>query len=358
MRKPIALLAAGSMMLMPLLGAASVVLTPVSEAYAETADSTASDYPEGVTAYLDGTRLASFDPSGNGDVYDATGQTVELSGVPDDWTVQWSSRVNEITNKDSIMYILSNGSTTYRYWFDGAEGAVHTVEELHGMTITLNGQAVDGDITQGFTIHDVTAGDMKGYENVPYGWVLDGDSEDDHYTYTAHPNDSDTPSVQYTFLYDDTRPHDSINSLRNLKAYLTVDGSAVKGFDYTLANTDTIAIPMNADVRLEGVPDGWKVDYNNPSTGQRIHLVSVTVGCGLSPPGRHVDDGDSLTVFVFVDTGLFRVESGNIVAADDGSYIIFTLWKQSDGDDSSKDEKVFTSDKVMLKAGQKEADSP
>lgn len=46
---------------------------------------------------------------------------------------------------------------------------------------------------------------------------------------------------------------------------------------------------------------------------------------------------------------------GNVV---DGSYIIFTLWKQSDGDDSSKDEKVFASDKVMLKAGQKEADSP
>lgn len=279
MRKPIALLAAGSMMLMPLLGATSVVLTPVSEAYAETADSTASDYPEGVTAYLDGTRLASFDPSGNG-VYDATGQTVELSGVPDDWTVQWRSMVNGITNKDSIMYILSNGSTTYRYWFDGADGAVHTVEELHGMTITLNGQAVDGDITKGFTIHNVTASDMKGYENTPYGWVLDGDSEDDHYTYTAHPNDSDTPSVQYTFLYDDTRPHDSINSLRNLKAYLTVDGSAVKGFDYTLANTDTIAIPMNADVRLEGVPDGWKVDYNNPSTGKLNRVYTLTGPCG------------------------------------------------------------------------------
>lgn len=279
MRKPIALLAAGSMMLMPLLGATSVVLTPVSEAYAETADSTASDYPEGVTAYLDGTRLASFDPSGNG-VYDATGQTVELSGVPDDWTVQWRSMVNGITNKDSIMYILSNGSTTYRYWFDGADGAVHTVEELHGMTITLNGQAVDGDITKGFTIHNVTASDMKGYENTPYGWVFDGDSEDDHYTYTAHPEDSDTPSVQYTFMYDDTRPHDSINSLRNLKAYLTVDGSAVKGFDYTLANTDTIAIPMNTDVRLEGVPDGWKVDYNNPSTGKLNRVYTLTGPCG------------------------------------------------------------------------------
>lgn len=240
---------------------------------------TASDYPEGVTAYLDGTRLASFDPSGNG-VYDATGQTVELSGVPDDWTVQWRSMVNGITNKDSIMYILSNGSTTYRYWFDGADGAVHTVEELHGMTITLNGQAVDGDITKGFTIHNVTASDMKGYENTPYGWVLDGDSEDDHYTYTAHPEDSDTPSVQYTFMYDDTRPHDSINSLRNLKAYLTVDGSAVKGFDYTLANTDTIAIPMNTDVRLEGVPDGWKVDYNNPSTGKLNRVYTLTGPCG------------------------------------------------------------------------------
>lgn len=280
MRKPIALLVAGSMTLMPLLGSASVVLTPVSEAYAASANSTVSDYPEGVKAYLDGTRLASFDPSGSGEVYDATGRTVRLSGVPDDWTVQWRSAFNEITNKNSIMYILSNGSTTYRYWFDGADGAVHTVEELHGMTITLNGQAVDGDITQGFTIHEVTAGDMKGYENVPYGWVLDGDSEDDHYTYTAHPEDSDTPSVQYTFMYDDTRPHDSINSLRNLKAYLTVDGSAVKGFDYTLANTDTIAIPMNADVRLEGVPDGWKVDYNNPSTGKLNRVYTLTGPCG------------------------------------------------------------------------------
>ena len=63
------------------------------------------------------------------------------------------------------------------------------------------------------------------------------------------------------------------------------------------------------------------VGYRKVSTGQRVHLVSVTVGCGLSPPGRHVDDGDSLTVFVFVDTGLFRIESGNIVAADDGFHI-------------------------------------
>lgn len=279
MRKPIALLAAGSMMLMPLLGTAVVASNPMT-AYAESSSSTVSDYPEGVTAYLDGTQLASFDPSGNGEVYDATGQTVELSGVPDDWTVQWDSRVNGITNKDSIMYILSNGSTTYHYWFDGANGAVHTVEELHGMTITLNGQKVDGDITKGFTIHNVTASDMKGYENAPFGWVLDGDSENDHYTYTAHPKDSDTPSVQYTFMYDDTRPHDSINSLSGLKAYLTVDGTAVRGFDYTLANTGTIAIPLNTDVRLEGVPDGWKVDYNNPSTGKLNRVYTLTGPCG------------------------------------------------------------------------------
>lgn len=279
MRKPIALLAAGSMMLMPLFGTAVVASNPMT-AYAESSSSTVSDYPEGVTAYLDGTQLASFDPSGNGEVYDATGRTVELSGVPDDWTVQWDSRVNGITNKDSIMYILSNGSTTYHYWFDGANGAVHTVEELHGMTITLNGQKVDGDITKGFTIHNVTASDMKGYENAPFGWVLDGDSENDHYTYTAHPKDSDTPSVQYTFMYDDTRPHDSINSLSGLKAYLTVDGTAVRGFDYTLANTGTIAIPLNTDVRLEGVPDGWKVDYNNPSTGKMNRVYTLTGPCG------------------------------------------------------------------------------
>lgn len=324
MRKPIALLVAGSMTLMPLLGSASVVLTPVSEAYAASANSTVSDYPEGVKAYLDGTRLASFDPSGSGEVYDATGRTVRLSGVPDDWTVQWRSAFNEITNKNSILYILSNGSTTYRYWFDGADGAVHTVEELHGMTITLNGQAVDGDITQGFTIHDVTAGDMKGYENAPYGWVLDGDSEDDHYTYTAHPEDSDTPSVQYTFLYDDTRPHDSINSLRNLKAYLTVDGSAVKGFDYTLANTDTIAIPMNTDVRLEGVPDGWDTEssdndmtYTVTSPDGKIKVVYTFKhakhqysSSELKNVTAKLPNGDYLNGFAPVSGGEFTVPMG------------------------------------------------
>ena len=46
MRKPIALLVAGSMTLMPLLGRAA----PVSEAYAASANSTVSDYPEGVKA--------------------------------------------------------------------------------------------------------------------------------------------------------------------------------------------------------------------------------------------------------------------------------------------------------------------
>ena len=52
MRKPIALLVAGSMTLMPLLGSASVVLTPVSEAYAASANSTVSDYPEGCCLLL------------------------------------------------------------------------------------------------------------------------------------------------------------------------------------------------------------------------------------------------------------------------------------------------------------------
>lgn len=279
MRKPIALLAAGSMMLMPLLGVTGVMLTPTSAAYAESAAGSVKDYPTGVKAYLDGTRLASFDPSGNGTVYDATKRTVKLTGVPNNWTVQWRSTLNESTNKNSIMYILSNGSTTYRYWFDNANGAVHTVEELHGMKITLNGKAVSGDITKGFTVHNVTMGDMKGYENAPYGWVLDGDSEDDHYTYTAHPKGLSSPSVKYTFMYDDTRPHDSVNSLKNLKAYLTVDGSSVKGFDYKLANSDVIAIPMNTNVRLEGVPDGWKVTYNN-ATGKLNRVYTLTGPCG------------------------------------------------------------------------------
>lgn len=278
MRKSIALIAAGSMMLMPLLGTASAVVVPVPVAYADSSSGVA-DYPAGVGVYLDGVRLASFDPSGNGVTYDATGRTVRLSGVPDDWTVQWSEAVNGSTNSKSIMYILSNGSVTYRYWFDGAAGAVHTVEELHGMRITLNGKTVEGDVTKGFTVHDVTSGDLKGYENAPFGWVLDGDSEDDHYTYTAHPEGLDSPSVQYTFLYDDTKPHDGIGSLRGVKAYLTVDGSAVKGFDYTLADSGTIAVPFDTEVRLEGVPSGWKAEYND-ATGKANRVWKLTGPCG------------------------------------------------------------------------------
>lgn len=278
MRKPIALIAAGSMMLMPLLGTVGTVLASAPVAYADSSSGYA-DYPVGVTAFLDDTRLVSFDPSSNGAIYDATGSTVRLSGVSDDWKVQWTKTVDGVTNKNSIMYILSNGSTTYRYWFDDAAGAVRTVEELHGMRITLNGQTVEGDVTKGFTVHDVTPGDLKGYEDAPSGWVLDGDSEDDHYTYTAHPEGLDSPSVQYTFLYDDTKPHDSVASLRNVKAYLTVDGSAVKGFDYTLANSDTIAIPFNTDVRLEGVPAGWESEYND-ATGKSNRVWKLTGPCG------------------------------------------------------------------------------
>lgn len=255
-RKTVAMVAAGTMMLSPLAGgAAMLAYTPT--AFAETASTQSGDYPAGVMAYYDGGALDGFDPSANGVSYDATGRTVQLSGVPSDWTVQWAWMYDEKTGRNAIMYLLEHGETEYRYWFDGAAGAVHTVEELHGMTITLNGNPVEGDITQGFTVHDVSPSATKGYESAPYGWVLDGDAEDDHYTYTAHPDGSDTPSVTYTFLYDDTKPHDGISSLKNLKAYLVSDNSEVEGFDYSTANTGTTPIPMDADVRLEGVPEGW-----------------------------------------------------------------------------------------------------
>lgn len=286
MRKPIAILAAGSMMLMPMMGAVGMMMAVTSDAYAESEISVAStDYPAGVKAYVGGTRLTSFDPSANGATYDASGGTVKLTGVPSDWTVQWKpGMLNGSTNKQSIMYILSNGSTTYRYWFDGASDAVHTVEELHGLKITLNEKQVEGDVEKGFTIHDVVPSDMKGYEDLAFGWVIDSDnSYSDRLIYTAHPENSDTPSVQYVFMYDDTKPHDSVSSLKNLKAYLTVDGSEVKGFDYTLANSgDLIKIPLNSDVRLEGVPDGWTVT----KTGENSKNKTFTL---VGPCGDEFD---------------------------------------------------------------------
>lgn len=42
----------------------------------------------------------------------------------------------------------------------------------------------------------------------------------------------------------------------------------------------------------------------------------------------------------------------------EGSYIIFTLWKQDKGNDPTADQRVWVSDKVMLSKGQKEAYSP
>lgn len=286
MRKPIAILAAGSMMLMPMMGAVGMMMAVTSDAYAESGISVAStDYPAGVKAYVGDTRLTSFDPSANGATYDASGGTVKLTGVPSDWTVQWKpGMLNGSTNKQSIMYILSDGSTTYRYWFDGASDAVHTVEELHGLKITLNEKQVEGDVEKGFTIHDVVPSDMKGYEDLAFGWVIDSNnSYSDRLIYTAHPENSDTPSVQYVFMYDDTKPHDSVSSLKNLKAYLTVDGSEVKGFDYTLANSgDLIKIPLNSDVRLEGVPDGWTVT----KTGENSKSKTFTL---VGPCGDEFD---------------------------------------------------------------------
>lgn len=135
----------------------------------------------------------------------------------------------------------------------------------------------------------------------------------------------------------------------------------------TLSEGQTFADLEDVTVDKTGVYY-WREHVYVPTkhTTSADHGKKVEVEKTPTVTGKPRVSNETVSV-VNVTTTTHRLEASGTKLQDkakiegdvvDGSYIIFTLWKQADGDDSSKDEKVFTSDKVMLKAGQKEAVSP
>ena len=156
----------------------------------------------------------------------------------------------------SAFYILKNGTETYRWYFDGADDIVHTVDELRGFTLTLNGEAVDCDPTKNVEVHEVNPSDLVGYEGQPSTWtVLQSEFTENGvtgYQYVIHPDNGKTPSVTYRFFYDAPDP---VDELAGVTATLD-DGSPVTGFD-PLNEEDIFTIPSGHTVTLGNLPDGW-----------------------------------------------------------------------------------------------------
>lgn len=222
--------------------------------------------PTGTWFTVDGETIEDFDPTDGWDdpdtdytdsaTYTVDGGNVEIHDVPEGWTVDCDMRVNGLTGEWSAFYILKNGTETYRWYFDGADDIVHTVDELRGFTLTLNGEAVDCDPTKNVEVHEVNPSDLVGYEGQPSTWtVLQGEFTENGvtgYQYVIHPDNAKTPSVTYRFFYDAPDP---VDELAGVTATLD-DGSPVTGFD-PLNEEDIFTIPPGHTVTLGNLPDGW-----------------------------------------------------------------------------------------------------
>lgn len=222
--------------------------------------------PTGTWFTVDGETFEDFDPTDGWDdpdtdytdsaTYTVDGGNVEIHDVPEGWTVDCDMRVNGLTGEWSAFYILRNGTETYRWYFDGADDIIHTVDELRGFTLTLNGEAVDCDPTKDVEVHRVNPSDLVGYEGQPQNWsVSQGEFTENGvsgYQYVIRPENAKTPTVTYRFFYDAPDP---VDELAGVTATLD-DGSPVTGFD-PLNEEDIFTIPPGHTVTLGNLPDGW-----------------------------------------------------------------------------------------------------
>lgn len=247
-------------------------------------------YPQGAVVTVDGQPLDGFDPALGADdpatgaieakTYNVDG-IVKLTGLPEGWTVQNDLREHATTGKTSAFYILSDGTRTYRWWFDGATGITHTVDELRGLTLTRNNTPITGvDTTRSQTLHGFAPSDLIGYENAPANWdCAQGDTENG-YEYTFTPSEASQPSVTFTFLYD--HETDDPADLKGVQAWLP-DGSLVTGFDPT--DTGTLyKIPNGTStVTFTGLPEGWKI--SNQSGGASDRNIGIELA---GPNGNRI----------------------------------------------------------------------
>ena len=279
-RKPAIMLTAGTLAVATLLsvGVTANAIENIPTPTATQSESrTASIYPEGAWISVDGEWLESFDPSDGLDDEDTSyvdsatwnvkGGSIQLHDLPAGWTVGTQMRVNRLTGEWSAFYLVEDETQTYRYYwyFDGADGITHTVDEMRGFTLTLNGEPVDCDPTGNVDVHEVYPSDYVGYEGAPANWtVVQRDFTEngvDGYEYVAYPTDTETPVITYRFWYD---APSSADELEGITAILS-DGTPVTGFDPTVSGT--FDIPRGYDVELRNVPGGWTVDARKKPNG-------------------------------------------------------------------------------------------
>lgn len=279
-RKPAIMLTAGTLAVATLLsvGVTANAIENIPTPTATQSESrTASIYPEGAWISVDGEWFEDFDPSDGLDDEDTSyvdsatwnvkGGSIQLHDLPAGWTVGTQMRVNQLTGEWSAFYLVEDETKTYRYYwyFDGANGITHTVDEMRGFTLTLNGEPVDCDPTGDVDVHEVYPSDYVGYEGAPANWTVvqrDFTENDvDGYEYVAYPTDTESPTITYRFWYDAPSP---VNELEGITAILS-DGTPVTGFDPTVSGT--FDIPRGYDVELHNVPGGWTVDARKKPNG-------------------------------------------------------------------------------------------
>lgn len=305
-RKPAIMLTAGTLAMATLLSvgmtanASDIIPTSRNVTQTASAKSTAT-YPKGAWISVDGEWFEDFDPSDGLDdedtgyvdsaVWNVKGGDIELHDLPAGWTVGTEMRVNRLTGEWSAFYLVEDETGTYRYYwyFDGADGITHTVDEMRGFTLTLNGEPVDCDPTGDVDVHEVYPSDYVGYEGAPANWtVVQRDFAEngvEGYEYVAYPTDTESPAITYRFWYDVPDPEDE---LETVTAVLD-DGSPVTGFDPTDHGT-VYRIPRGHTVTLGNLPAGWTQSRVENEKRVAITLNRTDGGGGIPYMFDYVDD--------------------------------------------------------------------
>ncbi|OUN19076.1 InlB B-repeat-containing protein, partial [Pseudoflavonifractor sp. An85] len=250
---------------------------------------------------------------------DATG--VVLKNVPEGWNV---SLVNEppLSMDKSWLYTVSSPdgkiSVTYRFTVPH----VYTVDELKGVTATVDGEPVEGfDPTQTGT-WTIPHGAAVSLEGIPSDWVTTHEDGTLVWAITAPDN-----SVSVTWTFEQEQPASSTDDLKGVTA--TVDGIPVDNFDPT--QSGTWLVPSGSTVSLSGIPSDWQVTHEKGTLTWTVTSpdgsLSVTWTFEEERPTPSKDDLNTVTATVDgkpvegfdpVNGGTFPVPAGTTSVDLDG----------------------------------------
>lgn len=217
-----------------------------------------------------------LDPAKNGhtEIYMGDGKSIGAHSNRGNW--QSGDQDGTEVNEDAMW----TGAKEYWRYVPETPAHEYTIEDLKGLTATVNGQPLES-FNYKTTDYEISEpGATISMSGLPEGWKMTTRQDAEHNAAIITVTSPDgSVTVDYTFTYKPTpvEPSYSIDDLKGLQ--VTVNGQPLDGFDYK--NTTYTIDSDVADIQLSGIPEGWDHYATDTSTDTET-ARSITV---TSPDG-------------------------------------------------------------------------